>query len=86
MTILANHLKCDCAKVVKIASCPRPLLSPTLEHDNTYFHCPYCKLDYTCSQAIKTIHEKDKYGYPQLKKTVCRKCETEVERRKWPNE
>ena len=84
MTILANHLKCDCDKVVKIVSCPRPLLSPTLEQETTYFHCSYCRLDFTCSQAIKTVHDKDKFGYPLFKKNVCRKCENEVERRKWP--
>jgi hypothetical protein len=85
VTVVGSHLRCDCKQVIKASFCPRPILSPTKKRENSYYHCPYCKLDFTCSQAIKNITETDKYGYPQTEKMVCRKCETKLEKRVWPD-
>jgi len=84
MTVRGGHLICDCSKAIKSAKCPRPIFSPTKEKDNSYYHCTVCKLDFSCSQAIKNVTEKDKYGFPQTEKKVCRKCESKLEKRVWP--
>ena len=84
MTVTGNHLLCDCSKAIKSATCPRPILRPISNRDNTYYHCPQCNYDFSCSQAIKNITEKDKFGYPVTDKKICRKCETKLEKRVWP--
>ncbi|MHA1258713.1 MAG: hypothetical protein ACTSSG_08975 [Candidatus Heimdallarchaeaceae archaeon] len=84
MTILGSHLVCDCQKAIKSARCPKPMLSPITKRISSYYHCPTCHYDYLCSQAIKDITEKDKYGFPLTEKKVCRKCETKLEKRSWP--
>ncbi len=84
MTIRGNHLLCDCAKAIKSATCPRPILSPMMKRDSSYFHCPTCGFDYTCSQAIKNVTEADKFGYPVSDKLICRKCESKLVKRTWP--
>lgn len=85
MVIRGAHLLCDCSKVVKASSCPRPILSPNMKKEVIYYHCTYCKLDFTCNQAIKNITETDKYGYPVTEKKACRKCDTKLEKRTWPS-
>ena len=84
VTVIGNHLKCDCSKVIKRSSCPRPLVSPITKKDNFYYHCPQCKLDFSCNQATKPLTEKDKFGYPVTDHKVCRKCETKLEIKNWP--
>ena len=85
MVIRGERLLCDCSKVVK-SSCPRPILSPKMKNAVSYYHCTYCKLDFTCNQAIKPITETDKYGYPITEKKACRKCNNMLEKRVWPSE
>jgi len=84
VTIVGNHLVCDCSKAIKSATCPRQMISPKVKNSFFYFYCQQCNFDYICTQATKAENGVDKFGYPAFKKTVCRKCENEVEQRRWP--
>ena len=86
MTVVGNHLVCDCSKAIGRSSCPRQMISPMIKKSNTYFHCPHCNYDFICTQAIKIENGLDKFGYPQFKQNVCRKCGNPLEEKKWPME
>ena len=86
MTIVGNHLVCDCSKAIKGSTCPRQMISPMISKPNTYFHCPNCNFDFICTQATKVENGLDKFGYPQFKQNICRKCETPLIEKKWPLE
>ena len=86
MTIIGNHLICDCTKAIKSATCPRQMLSPKVQKSSFYYHCPKCNYDYICTQALKVENGKDAFGFNEVKKTVCRKCDTELVKRRWPEE
>ena len=86
MTIVGNHLVCDCSKAIKSATCPRQMLSPNIKKSSFYFHCPSCNYYFICTQALKAENGTDEFGFNSVKKTVCRKCETELEKRRWPED
>ncbi len=83
VTIIANHLRCDCSKAVKAFSCQIKLLSPSLPQPHPYFYCEECKNDYLCDQAIRTEYDFDKEGNP-ISRKLCIKCSSVLLEKSWP--
>ena len=66
MTVVGNHLVCDCSKAIGRSSCPRQMISPMIKKSNTYFHCPHCNFDFICTQAIKIENGLDKFTFGEV--------------------
>ena len=83
MTIIANHLKCDCEKISG-SKCSDNLRPPSKERTE-YWHCKTDKYDILCSQCTKQEYEYDENHNPIGQLRVCLKDGTVLEQRFWPN-